>query len=78
VDVIAVIGAGEAARIRGSVGVPAVDQLGRAQPALRGGELAHQLRARARPIAVADLAVDRADVHRAARLVVRAGSMVGA
>ena len=45
VDVVAVIGAREAARVRRPVGVPAVDQLGRAQLALDRGELAHELRA---------------------------------
>ena len=35
VDVVAVVGAGEAARVGGSVGVPAVDELGRAQRAIR-------------------------------------------
>jgi hypothetical protein len=70
--VVAVVGAREAARVGWTVGVPAVDQLRRAQTALDGGELARQLGARAVAAAAAEFAVDGADVRRAAGLVVGA------
>jgi hypothetical protein len=58
-DVIAVVGAGKAARIRRAVRVPAVDQLRRTQPARHRRELAHQPRARSVTAPAANLAVDR-------------------
>jgi hypothetical protein len=67
------VGACELARIRRAVRVPAVDQLSRPRRALDRRELAHELGARAGAAAVAALAVDGADVDRAAGLVVRAG-----
>src|SRR4051812_36089567 len=69
-DVVAVIGAREAAWVDRSVRVPAVDELGRAERPGDGGELAHQLGAGAGAGAAAALAVDGADVHRAAGAVV--------
>ena len=70
VDVVAVIGAREAARIGRPVRVPAVDELCRAQRPIHGGELAHEVGAAARTGAAARLAVDGADVDRAAVAVV--------
>jgi hypothetical protein len=66
----AVIGAGETSRVGRAVGVPAVDQLGRAQRADDHGEHANQIGAAAGPAAAADVPVDGGDVHRAAGRVV--------
>jgi hypothetical protein len=63
VDVVPVVWARKAARIAGSVRVPAVDELGRSQRPLDGGELAHEPCAGAGAGAAAGLVVDGADVH---------------
>jgi len=65
-----VVGTGEAAGVVGSVGVPAVDELGGAQRAGDGGELADEGGVAAGTSALADLAVDGADVYRPAGGVV--------
>src|SRR5215218_1558326 len=83
VDVVAVVGTGEAAGVGWPVGVPAVDELGCSLPAGRRRELAHEVGAGARAAAAAGLSVDRADVHGAAGAVVgdvavdRVGGVVG-
>jgi hypothetical protein len=61
VDVVAMVGAREPARIARAVGIPAVDELGGAQLTGHGGELADEVGAAARAGAAADLAVDVGD-----------------
>ena len=75
-DVVAVVGTGEHARV-GRVRVRAIDQLGRAGRARDGGELADQVGAPAAAGAPADLSVDGADVRRAARLVAGPRRVIG-
>jgi hypothetical protein len=65
-DVVTVVSPGKPARIAGTIGIPAVDELGRAQRPTDGGELAHEVRAGAPAHAATGFAVDGADVHRAA------------
>jgi hypothetical protein len=72
-----VVGTGEPSRVVRPVGVPAVDELGRAHLTLYSRELAHKLSARAAAPTVAHLSVNRADVHRAAGLVVCARVVIG-
>jgi hypothetical protein len=55
VDVVAVVGAGEAAWVEGPVGVPAVDELGGAGRAGDGGEFVYEVGAAAGAGAAADL-----------------------
>jgi 16S rRNA G966 N2-methylase RsmD len=76
-DVVAVVGAREAAGVCGAVGVPAVDEFGGAEGAVDGGEFADEVGAGAGAGAAADFVVDGADVHGAAAGVVGDGAVDG-